>query len=221
MPPRPTPRRLIVPAILVAAIMAGGAGDGPARTARLPDAELFATNNTAVITDPDDPRLNGRLRSFERVVRRIISTGGGKLRRSRLLEGVFFSSELQTTTFERSRDFDVDGVTPRELHDVAERVRRRFCQQAVLTFDYPERPSDPRDGLEIELPGVDAQRLRDGLAANREARERLVGGSLTLDGRLVLIADRSDLKLAKRFVTDIGGDLRAATIRSGHREFVG
>lgn len=140
---------------------------------------------------------------------------------SRLLDGVFFSSELQTTTFERSRDFDVDSVTPSELHDIADRVRRRFAQESVLTFDYPERSSDPVDAVEIEVPGVDAQRLRDGLLADAQARERLFGGSVTLDGRLILIAGREDLGLARRFVTAIGGDIDAATIHPGHREFVG
>ena len=71
------------------------------------------------------------------------------------------------------------------------------------------------------MPGLDAQRLRDGLLADAEARERLFGGSVTLDGRLVLIAGLEDLELVKRFVSDIGGDFGAATVRSGHREFVG
>jgi hypothetical protein len=31
----------------------------------LPDAEIFATKNTAVITDPGDPRLDDPLRGFE------------------------------------------------------------------------------------------------------------------------------------------------------------
>ena len=44
---------------------------------------------------------------------------------------------------------------------------------------------------------------------------------MTLDGRPVLIAGLEDLELVKRFVTDIGGDFGAATVRSGHREFVG
>ena len=65
------------------------------------------------------------------------------------------------------------------------------------------------------------QSLRDGLLADARARERLSGGPLTVDGRLVLIADRKDLTLVKRFVTKIGGDFDAATIRTGHREFVG
>jgi hypothetical protein len=112
-------------------------------------------------------------------------------------------------------------VTPAELHDIADRVRRRFDQESVLTFDFPERPGDPLDAVQIEVPGVSAQRLRDGLLADREAAERLFGGSVTLDGTLVLIAGFADVEVAKGFITEIGGDLGAATIRQGHEEFVG
>ena len=59
----------------------------PAASAQ--DAEIFATNNTAVITDPADPRLNDRLKDFARQVERIIDEGGGKARGSELLDGVF------------------------------------------------------------------------------------------------------------------------------------
>jgi hypothetical protein len=214
------PRSLLL-AVLTAALAGATATGALAHGPRLPDAEIFATNNTAVITDPADPRLSDPLRAFERKVERIVERGGGVPRGSQLLDGVFFSSDLQTTTFERSRDFDVDHVTQGELHDIAERVRERFDQESVLTFDYPERPWDPVDGVEVEVPGLDAQRLRDGLLADAEARERLFGGSVTLDGRLVLIAGLEDLDLVERFVTEIGGDFGAATIRSGQREFVG
>lgn len=217
----PAIRRPILLALLAAALTGGAAETALAHPPRLPDAEIFATNNTAVITDPGDPRLDDPLLGFGRKVERIIHRGGGVPRGSQLLDGVFFSSDLQETTFERSRDFDVDRVTPRELRDIAEQVRQRFGQESVLTFDYPERPSDPVDSVEVEVPGLDAQRLRDGLLADPEARDRLFGGSVTLDGRLVLIAGREDLPLVKRFVTSIGGDVRAAVIRSGHREFVG
>src|SRR5215203_5424163 len=87
----------VIPAIAAAA--AAGA-HGP-RT--VPDAEIFATNNTAVITDPDDPRLDDRLGRFARVVDRIVRRGGATPRGSELLDGVFFSSDSFTTTSERSR----------------------------------------------------------------------------------------------------------------------
>jgi hypothetical protein len=147
--------------------------------------------------------------------------GGGKARHSELLDGVFFSSDLHTTTFERSREFDVDRVSVGELHDIAERIRVRFRQESGLTFDYPERPWDPVDGVELEVPGVDAQHLRDGLLADQEARERLFGGSVTLDGHLVLIAALEDLDVAGRFAGSIGRNVGAATVRLGQREFVG
>ena len=59
---------------------------------RLPDAEIFATNNTAVISDPDDPRLRVPLIGFARAVERIVWQGGGIPRGSQLLDGVFFSA---------------------------------------------------------------------------------------------------------------------------------
>ena len=91
----------------------------------------------------------------------------------------------------------------------------------MLTFDYRERRRDPVDSVEVEVPGLDAQRLRDGFLADAEARERLQGGSVALDVRLILIAARGDLGLVERFVTEIGGDFDAAEIRHGRREFVG
>jgi hypothetical protein len=191
-------------------------GDHP----RLPDAEILAANTTAVITDPNDTRLGDRLVHFKRQVGRIIRRGGGHPSGSRLLDGVFYSSILGMTTFERSRDFDVDGVSRRQLRAIADRIRQRFHQQTVLTFDYPERRSDPVDAIEVEVPGVSAQQLRDGFLADADAREHLLGGSVTLDRRLVLIASLEDRRLVKRFVGEIGGDYADATIRRGRREFV-
>jgi hypothetical protein len=206
---------------LVTAFAGATASSALAHGGGLPDAEVFATNNTRVITDPADPQLHDPLLGFERKVDRIVERGGGKPRGSQLLDGVFLSSDLQTTTFERSREFDVDRVSVGGLHDIAERIRVRFSQESVLTFDYPERPWDAVDGVELQVPGVDARDLRDGLLADQEARERLFGGSVTLDGRLVLIAALEDLELAQRFGGSIGGDVSAARIRFGQREFVG
>jgi hypothetical protein len=216
-----TPRFRSVAVAAVAAACCLAPAAAHAHGGQLPDAEILATNNTAVITDPADPRLDDELRGFERNVERIIRHGGGDPEGSRLLDGVFFSSDLGTTTLERSRDFDVDDVTQGELREIADTVRTRFGQQSVLTFDYPERPWHPVDAVEVEVPGLDAQSLRDGLLADAEVRERLFGGSVTLDGRLLLIAGLEDVELVERFVTDIGGDFDRATIRPGHREFVG
>jgi hypothetical protein len=212
---------LLAAAVATAAVASNGADAAFAYDNRLPDAEIFATNNTALITDPGDPRLGKRLVRFDRQVRLIISGNGGVPRRSQLLDGVFFSSDLGTTTFERSREFDVDAVSRKELRDIADRVRKRFNQQSVLTFDYPERRRDPVDAVEVEVPGIDAQRLRERLLVDEEARERLFGGSVTLDGRLILVASLEDVGLVKRLVTDIGGDFDDALIRLGKREFVG
>ena len=128
-------------------------------------------------------------------------------------------TDLHTTTFERSRDFRVDRVTPAVLHLIAERIRRRYHQQAVLTFEYRSRPSEAADAVEVEVRGLSTRRLRDGLLNDAQARERLSGGSVTTDGRLVLIAARQDLAIVRRLVTEIGGNYKAATLRFGHREF--
>jgi hypothetical protein len=209
---------LALTATAAPAVAAESGADGPRH---LPDAEIFATSNTAVITDPADPRLDDRLTRFARQVRRIIRAGGGVPRRSTLLDGVFFDAELGTTTFERSRDFDVDSVTPQELEAIAERIRVRFRQGSVLTFDYLF-PLSPRvDAVEIVVPGVDAARLREALLADEQARERLFGGSVTVDGRLLLVAALEDLALARDLVQRIGGDWERGAVRFGDREFVG
>ena len=212
-----------IPSLVLAgaALCSVGADAASADAGRLPDAEVFASNTTAVITDPADPRLDARLARFKRDVHRIIRRGGGLPRDSQLVDGVFFSTILGFTTFQRSREFDVDGVSRRELRAIADRVRRRYHQQSVLTFDYPERRSDSIDAIEVEVPGISAQDLRDGFQADAEARTRLGGGSVTLDGRLILIASLEDFALVERFVGVIGGDFRQATIRGGRREFVG
>jgi hypothetical protein len=187
---------------------------------RLPDAEIFATNNTAVITDPDDPRLRDRLIGFGREVERIIDRGGGRPRGSQLLDGVFFSSDLGTTTFERSRRFDVDDVADDQLHAIADTARDRFGQQSVLTFDHLEPSDDEVNAVELVVPGVSAQALRDGLLADATAREELFGGSVTLDGRLLLVAELADAELARTFAASIGGKLGKAATHYGESTFV-
>jgi hypothetical protein len=212
-------------ALALALALAPAAGAAPAASApdappRV-DAELFATNNTATITDAADPRLQLELQRFARTVTRLAASGGATPLRSRLLDGVFFSSRLGTPSFERSRRFALDDVTPAELHQIAERVRVRFGQESVLTFDRLPAGAARVDGLELEVPGVTAQALRDGLLADAEARERLFGGSVTRDGRLLLIAGLADEGLARRFARRLGGDLEHAIVRYGDREFVG
>lgn len=58
--------------IAVAAAASAVAAAPAAAHERGPDAEIFATNNTRVITDPADPALQDRLRGFRAEVKRII-----------------------------------------------------------------------------------------------------------------------------------------------------
>jgi hypothetical protein len=215
---------MIRPALAALAALAlvpttsAAAADGAGQ--RLPDAEIFATNNTAVITDPGDPRLQDPLTGFARQVERLVERGGGKPRGSELLDGVFFSSERGTTTFERSRVFDVDRVADDELHAIADSIRARFAQESVLTFDYLPAADAEADAIELEVPGVTAQALRAGLLADETARDQLFGGSVTQDGRLRLVADRADAELARSFAADIGGDVDRARTHYGECEFI-
>jgi hypothetical protein len=204
---------MIRPFLLAIAALAIAA---PAASAHDDDAEIFATSNTAVITDQSDPRLDAKLNGFARRVDEIIRDGGARPRGSRLLDGVFFDSGLGTTTFERSRVFDVDRASDDELHGIAETVRRRFLQGSVLTFD----PRPGGDAVELDVPKVSANALREGLLADPEARERLFGGSVTLDDHLLLVADRGDADFARALAKKLGGDLKHATARYGDREFV-
>jgi hypothetical protein len=187
----------------------------------LAQAEIFATNNTAIITDPADPRLRTYLHAFDHRVRHIIRASGAKVRGSTLLDGVFWSSDLQQTTYERSRRFDVDRISTTGLHDVADLIRKEFHQESVLTFEYLPRTSPRADAVRIEVAGLDVRRLHDGLVADTAAREELFGGSVTMRGHLILVAELADLGVAREFVTRIGGDWNAATLRYGDREFVG
>src|SRR5262249_35832152 len=145
---------------------------------------------------------------------------GGTPRGSQLLDGVFFSSDLGATTFETSRDFAVDDLSGGELRNIAQTIRRRFDQESVLTFDHLPEGAARIDGVELEVPGVSAEALRDGLLADQNAREQLFGGSVTRDGRLILIASLENIDLARQFAAIIGGDLSRAVARYGDLEFV-
>jgi hypothetical protein len=184
-------------------------------------AQIFATNNTAIISDPGDPRLKTRLIRFERQVRGIIRANGADAGRSTLLDGVFWSESLGETTYERSREFDVTRVSPTGLHHIADIVRKTYHQESVLTFEFLPKTSPRAGAVEIQVPGVDVRRLHDGLVADPDAQAHLGGGSVTTSGRLILVAARSDLGLARRLVTEIGGTWSSATVRYGAEEFVG
>jgi Ca2+-binding RTX toxin-like protein len=211
---------MIRPVVGALAALALAAPAASAHATSAPDAEIFATNNTAVITDPADPRLQDRLTAFSREVEDIIELGGGTPGGSRLLDGVFFSGEQGTTTFERSRAFDVDHVADDELHTIADTIRARFHQESVLTFDLLAAGDSEVNAVELDVPGVTPQALRDGLLADQTARERLFGGSVTQDGHLLLVAGLPDAGLARSFAQSIGGDLTRAVTHYGEDEFV-
>lgn len=194
----------------------------PGHPRTLPEAEIFATDNTAVITDPGDPRLNTRLNRFACDVRATIRAQGADPEASTLLDGVFWSSDLQSATYERSREFDVDDVTSAQLRDIAETVRKQYRQESVLTFEYLPADASGADALIAEVPGFDVQRLHDALLADSEARDTLYGGSVTVrGGKLVLVASRADEGVVRDFVGRLGGDWSQAEVHYGAREFVG
>ncbi|MBC6463939.1 hypothetical protein HKK74_00275 [Actinomadura alba] len=200
---------------------AAAAAEPPTLLPGSSQAEIFATNNTDVITDPNDPRLDTRLTEFALQVRTIIQANGGVYSGSTLVDGVFWSSSGQYVTYERSRDFDVNDVDELELRHIAELVGKEFDQESVLTFRHLPSSSPAVDAVRVEVPGVDVQRLYEGLMADPVVRDRLGGGSVTLDGRLILVAGVADLSLVRSFVTALGGDWLAATVEYGDWEFVG
>ncbi|MFI0923995.1 hypothetical protein ACH4TP_08710 [Streptomyces sp. NPDC021012] len=219
-----TGRRARLLASAVAALLLGVVGTPNAYAApdtqECPAAEIFATDNTTVITDPDDPRLDTRLVRFGHEVRQIIRAHGARPGASELLDGVFWSEELKQATYERSREFDVERVGRDGLHHIAGVIAKRYDQEAVLTFRCLPRTSPETDAVEIEVPGVRVSGVREALLADPEARAKLGGGSVTRDGRLLLVAPVDDLPLARRFTTALGADWHRAQVRYGDREFV-
>ncbi|KOU47700.1 hypothetical protein [Streptomyces sp. WM6378] len=210
--------------VAVGALTLGVAGAGTAQAATAapgcPTAEIFATNNTAIITDPADPRLRTQLTRFDHEVRGIVRANGARPGASKLLDGVFWSGDLKQTTYERSREFDVNRVGRDGLHHIAGVIAKQYHQESVLTFRCLPRTSPETDAVEIQAPGVSATRLHDALVANPEARDELGGGSVTLDGRLTLIAPLADLPLAQKFTKSLGVDWNKAQVRYGDEEFV-
>lgn len=185
-----------------------------------PPAEIFATNNTATITDPADPRLKTRLTRFDHEVRTVIRANGARPLASTLLDGVFWSSDLNQTTYERSREFDVARISRDGLHHIAAVIAKQYHQESVLTFRCLPANSPETDAAEIQAPGLTITRLHDALIADPEARDTLGGGSVTLDGRLILITPLADLPLAEKFATSLGVDWNTAEVRFGEDEFV-
>lgn len=206
--------------VAVTSVLAFAVSTGTAAGAPLPSPEIFATNNTAIITDPADPRLRDRLMRFDREVRGIVRANGGHTTRSTLLDGVFYSSDLRQTTFERSRKFDVT-LNAESLRHTASTIAKQFRQEAVLTFRFLPANSPAVDAVQVEVDGITAAQVRQGLLDDAVAREKLGGGSVTLQGKAILIAGVDDLPTVRAFITTIGGDARKAKVRKGTWEFVG
>ena len=97
-----------------------------------PQAEMFATSNTATIADSDDPRLHDRLEPFASAVYGTILSNGARPVGSDLMDGVFWSEDLQQLTFETSREFHLACVDESELTHIAELVAAQFGQESAL-----------------------------------------------------------------------------------------
>ncbi|MEU1818848.1 hypothetical protein ABZ543_27210 [Streptomyces roseifaciens] len=153
-------------------------------------------------------------------MRRIIRANGARPGASKVLDGVFWSGDLKKATYERSREFDVNKVGRDGLHHIAGVIAKQYHQESVLTFRCLPRTSPETDAVEIQAPGVSVTRLHDALIANPEARDKLGGGSVALDGRLILVAPLADLPLAQKFTKALGVDWNRAEVRYGDEEFV-
>ncbi|MEU9098481.1 hypothetical protein [Streptomyces sp. NPDC048361] len=211
--------------VAVGVLMLGAVGTESAPIAAAaqrgcPMPQIFATDNTAIITDPADPRLRTRLIRFEHDVRGIIHANGARPGPSTLLNGVFWSGELKETTYERSREFEVGQVNRDGLHHIAGVIAKRYHQESVLTFRCLAPGSPEVDAVEIQAPGVSAAALHDALVADPRARDELGGGSVTLGGRLVLVTPLAALPLARTFTRTLGVDWATAQVRYGDEEFV-
>jgi hypothetical protein len=186
-----------------------------------PRAELFVTDNTAVITDPGASQLQDGLQLFEMQADVTIAQNGAAVAGSTLVDGVFWSDELQQTSYERAREFHLCGADEPTLHTVAEALRRQFNQKSVLTFDYLPQDASGANAITIDVPDIDIARFRDALVADSAAHNRLPGGSvITTDHTLILVAGNGDLDIARRLVGEAGGCWNAATVAYGKREFV-
>lgn len=184
-----------------------------------PTGELFAGSNTATITDPADPRLTDRLELLNLDENFTALTELALPVDSQLIDGVSWSAATGLT-YERSRRFLLACTDYKNLCWVADDLRGRHGQAAVLTFEYLPGEDTRADGFSVTVTGVDRTRFAAALAADPVVRERLGGGSFTDSGALILIADRADTDLVRDFVTGLGGDWNTGQIRYGDREFV-
>jgi len=174
-------------------------------------ADLFVSDNT-------DPL-------FEIQADVTIAQNGAAATGSTPLDGVYWSTELQQTSSDRSREFHLCSPDELTLHTLADALRRQFDQEAVLTFDYlPDNLPEHAPGanaVTVTVPDIDLARFRDAFVSDPAAHRRLRGGSVTAtDPTLILITATGDLDVARRLVAEAGGRWNAATIAYGRREFV-
>jgi len=186
-----------------------------------PTAELFATTNTAVISDPADPRLRDTLSGMPTDVDATVVRNAALPLDSTLTNGVFWSDDRHETTYEPSRMFRLACTDDTELHDIAQQVRNEYHQESVLTFTFLDADQSGKTAVNVEAPRGDVTRLHDALVADPDMQSRLVGGSVTQDHQLIVVADVTDLDLVERLVKQTGADWSGATVRYGKREFVG
>lgn len=183
-------------------------------------AELFGTWNTATITDPADPRLNDPLTQFEVEVDLTAATELGLTVGTQPIDGVFWSEQSQQITYEPARRFELACTGRDNLCWIADDLRVRYHQEAVLGIEYLPADDERADGFVVRVPGVDRTRLHDALLADPVARDRLGGGSVTEDGTLILVADRGDLDATRAFVEGLGGQWDPSSVRYGDRQLV-
>jgi len=170
-------------------------------------AELFVTDNS-------DPL-------FEIQADVTIAQNGAATTGSAPLDGVYWSTEQQQTTSERSREFHLCSPDELTLHTLAEALGRQFNQDAVLTFDYLPEYAPGADAIAVTVRDIDLARFRNAFMSDAAAHRRLRGGSVTTtDHTLILIAGNGELDIARRLVDAAGGRWSAANIAYGKREFV-
>ena len=216
--------RRTIPVLAALLVLCGGVGAAtPARGDVAacqpgdPRAELFTTDNT----DPHVSQVQDGLQLFEIQADVTIALNGPAVTGSTLVDGVFWSNELQQASYQRSREFHLCGADEPTLHTAAEALRRQFNQESVLSFDYLPQNAPEQNAIIIAVPDVDIARFGDALVADSAARERLQGGSVTTtDHTLLLVAGNCDLDVARRLVSKAGGSWNAATVAYGKREFV-
>jgi hypothetical protein len=113
---------MLRPLVIALAVLAVAA---PAAAAH--DAEIFATDNTSIITDPKDPRLKDRLEDFAR--------GRARIEHAKLL--ITGTPEDDTLRLRYARHLEID-----------------FGDDGVIDFETRRRPLriDLGDGVTIDAP---------------------------------------------------------------------